>query len=187
MSLYGLKVEKKRSLYMSSFRLLAICVHEKDTCCVCDTGPWADNGLDRWSDATEDGSFSLSMPNIHARSHMHVILSEWTVTCFYIYLLSHTFFSYSSCVLLFLLLPLSVSLARGAQCCMESDWFFLPFLLSLGFWQNHGSMETKKTALWQQRGRESRIFHICCGKRWWRSFNRIHNHSLTAQGPAMQD
>lgn len=123
----------------------------------------------------------------YTRSHMHVILSEWTVTCFYIYLLSHTFFFYSSCVLLCLLLPLSVSLARGAQCCMESDWFFLPFLLSLGFWQNHGSMETKKTALWQQRGRESRIFHICCGKRWWRSYNRIHNHSLTAHSPAMQD
>lgn len=155
------------------------------------------NDLDRWSDATEDGSFFLSMPKIHTHTHtsaMHVILSEWTVTCLYIYLLSLSLtvfsiyiFFYSSCVPLFLLLPLSVSLARGAQCCMESDWFFLPFLLSLGFWQNHGSMETKKTALWQQRGRESRIFHICCGKRWWRSYNRIHNHSLTAQGPAMQD
>ncbi len=130
----------------------------------------------------------------HTHTHtqgMHVILSERTVTCFYIYLPFSSLFAqylfYSSCVPLFLLLPLSVSLARGAQCCMESDWFFLPFLLSLGFWQNHGSMETKKTALWQQRGRESRIFHICCGKRWWRSYNRIHNHSLTAQGPAMQD
>ncbi len=156
------------------------------------------NDLDRWSDATEDGSFSLSMPNSHTHTHththtqgMHVILSERTVTCFYIYLPFSSLFAqylfYSYCVPLFLLLPLSVSLARGAQCCMESDWFFLPFLLSLGFWQNHGSMETKKTALWQQRGRESRIFHICCGKRWWRSYNRIHNHSLTAQGPAMQD
>lgn len=145
--------------------------------------------LDRWSDATEDGSFSL--PMLTHTQGMHVILSEWTVTCFYIYLpfssLFALYFFYSSCVPLFLLLPLSVSLARGAQCCMESDWFFLPFLLSLGFWQNHGSTETKKTALWQQRGRESRIFHICCGKRWWRSYNRIHNHSLTDQGPAMQD
>jgi len=37
----------KRSLYMPLFSLQAKCVHEKNTCCVCETGPWTDNDLDR--------------------------------------------------------------------------------------------------------------------------------------------
>lgn len=79
------------------------------------------NDLDRWSDATEDGSFFLSMPNIHTHTHtsgMHVILSEWKVTCFYIYLLS---LSLTVFFFIFFLFFLRSSLSPSSSICLSGQ------------------------------------------------------------------
>ncbi len=72
------------------------------------------NDLDRWSDATEDGLFSLSMPNLHTHTHsMHVILSERTVACFYIYP------PFSSLFPLYFFL--CSSLSPSSSCCLSGQ------------------------------------------------------------------
>lgn len=114
------------------------------------------NDLDRWSDATEDGSFFLSMPNIHTHTHtsgMHVILSEWTVTCLYIYLLSLslTVFSLYIFFYLFILLAfLSFSFFLYLSLWPEAHsvvWRAIDFSsLSFSRWDFDRIM-----ALWKQR------------------------------------